>query len=154
MVTKDNIDDVKKQRASVVDLTTYDSYRQSPEAHLIAAIHGQPIYRAVEIIVKKSGLTTKQISKLTLIGERTVRRLKSPSYESKVTMQPLIALCLGLQLDYNTSIELLACIGITLIPSRDNIYIYLLRTASSRDIYAANQILIDNGYPHLTRSKE
>ena len=69
-------------------------------------------------------------------------------------MQTLVALCIGLQLDYTVSTSLLACNGTTLLSPRDNIYIYLLRTSTARNIYAANQILIDNSYPHLTRNNE
>ena len=92
--------------------------------------------------------TTQKFKDKTLLSDNELSRLrKIPPQTSKRT---LMAVCVGMELPMDISLELMSLVGIVLVDSQheDSLYKYIL-SCNNRDIYDVNDLLVEYGIAPL-----
>ena len=142
-------------------INDFQKFKSCKDTQLTYQIRGKPFWEACQMIISTTGLHKSEIIEYTAIDKRTLNRMLDPNRKGTTRKETLISFCLGLKLDYDLSIELLHCHGTDISGPNDEIYRYLLRyTHSAKEdddetdisIYDCNHILLENGYPKLTKN--
>lgn len=105
---------------------------------------------SLKILMKEKGINEAELSRYSLVGEKTIQRLRNnDDYAS--TKQVILALCVGLRLH---PIEARALFGksqhkLSETSPRDQVYLCIIETGPHNDIYDINAMLRCRNIPIL-----
>ena len=105
---------------------------------------------SLKILMKEKGINETELSRYSLVGEKTIQRLRNnDDYPS--TKQVILALCVGLRLH---PIEARALFGksqhkLSETSPRDQVYLCIIETGPHNDIYDINAMLRCRNIPIL-----
>ena len=104
--------------------------------------------------MERKGITIEKLIAKSGVSDRTISRLRR-DIDYKPSLGNALAICFGLQLEPELSIDWLRKMGITLTNSpQDILYSMILHSQYTSSIASINEILIKNGLQPLSRMEE
>lgn len=99
---------------------------------------------------KERKLSNKQLADRSLVGEKTIQRLRNDE-EYSTSVQTVLGLCLGLKLPLPEAMMLLSKTDFKLNPMKGEGVAYqcILGTCAENSIYEVNEMLVKNGFTPL-----
>jgi len=104
-------------------------------------------------LMKERKLSNKKLADLSLVGEKTIQRLRNDE-EYPTTKQTVLGLCVGMSLPPPVANDFFEKSDFKLNPKRQEDYIYMcvLGACAENSIYAVNEMLVAHGVPPLGSS--
>ena len=104
--------------------------------------------------MKEKKLSNKKLADASLVGERTIQRLKNEE-EYPTTIQTVLGLCYGLQLSVPEAEMLVGKTDFNIKPTnpQNNAYRCVLSSCAENSIYEVNEMLESCGFEPLGSSK-
>ena len=105
-------------------------------------------------LMKEKKLSNKKLADASLVGERTIQRLRNEE-EYPTTIQTVLGLCYGLQLSVPEAEMLVGKTDFNIKPTnpQNNAYRCVLRSCAENSIYEINKMLESCGFEPLGSSK-
>ena len=105
-------------------------------------------------LMKEKKLSNKKLADVSLVGERTIQRLRNEE-EYPTTVQTVLGLCYGLQLSVPEAEMLVRKTDFNIKPTnpQNNAYRCVLSSCAENSIYEVNEILESCGFEPLGSSK-
>ena len=105
-------------------------------------------------LMKEKKLTNTKLADASLVGERTIQRLRNDE-EYPTTVQTVLGLCYGLRLSVPEAEMLVSKTDFNIKPTtpQNNAYRCVLSSCAENDIYEVNEMLESCGYTPLGSSK-
>ena len=105
-------------------------------------------------LMKEKKLSNKKLADASLVGERTIQRLRNEE-EYPTTVQTILGLCYGLQLSVPEAEMLVGKTDFNIKPTnpQNNAYRCVLSSCAENSIYEVNEMLESCGFEPLGSSK-
>lgn len=101
---------------------------------------GENFSEALTRFMKESNVTEEELSELTGLAPKTIRRMRNPNL--RTSLKSVIAVCIALSLDLYNSLYFVHLAGFELTNSReDKIYYFILGFAYKETVYDCNCML-------------
>ena len=101
-------------------------------------------------LMKERKISNKILADLSLVGEKTIQRLRNDE-EYSTTKQTVLGLCVGLSLSPAEAEDLFDKADFKLNPKKTEDYIYkcVLGACATNSVYAVNEMLVAHGVPPI-----
>ncbi|WDC83301.1 helix-turn-helix transcriptional regulator [Caloramator sp. mosi_1] len=103
--------------------------------------------------MKRKKCSVEKLAELSLVGEKTIQRMRNDE-NYQVSLENIIAICIGLQLEEEFSYDLIKKAGYSFRETEQHIiYELLIRNCYMHSIHYCNEILMENNMKPLGTMK-